>query len=50
MTMVMVRNVLPLLNKTKLVWLSGFGEPLLHPELLPIISRKMLIAGRDPGT
>jgi len=37
MTMTMVRNVLPLLGKTKLVWLSGFGEPLLHPDLLPII-------------
>lgn len=38
MTMTMVKNVLPLLARTKLVWLSGFGEPLLHPELLPIIS------------
>jgi len=37
MTMEMVQNVLPLLKKTRLVWLSGFGEPLLHPDIIPII-------------
>jgi MoaA/NifB/PqqE/SkfB family radical SAM enzyme len=37
MTLTTVKNVLPLLARTKLVWLSGFGEPLLHPDLLPII-------------
>jgi len=37
MAMATVSNVLPLLKISRLVWLSGFGEPLLHPDLVPII-------------
>jgi len=38
MTMSMVEKMLPLLTDAKCVWLSGFGEPLMHKDLVPIIT------------
>ena len=39
MTMSMVEKMLPLLTDAKCVWLSGFGEPLMHKDLVPIIQK-----------
>ncbi len=39
MTMSMVDRVLPFLTDAKCIWLSGFGEPLMHKELIPIIKK-----------
>jgi len=34
MPMAMVEKVLPLLKDAKYIWLSGFGEPLMHEDLV----------------
>ncbi|MBP1609746.1 MAG: hypothetical protein H6Q04_1981 [Acidobacteria bacterium] len=39
MPMAMVEKVLPLLKDAKYIWLSGFGEPLMHEDLVPIIRK-----------
>jgi len=39
MPMKTVENVIPVMRDAKVVWLSGFGEPLMHPELVEIVSK-----------
>jgi MoaA/NifB/PqqE/SkfB family radical SAM enzyme len=39
MPVALVERALPLMTDARYVWLSGFGEPLMHPELATIIKK-----------
>jgi MoaA/NifB/PqqE/SkfB family radical SAM enzyme len=34
-----IEHLLPILATTKTIWLSGYGEPLMHPQIFEIISQ-----------